>query len=108
MKSINDVLKNKCLNNFSYYKKKYGKTFSNMLTYTLTDQKNMIGGLSRYVARDTDRWLFTTIFESCNADYSAIPEILVLQYKEYFPEDIVKLVEERLSFWEIDYNKYLY
>jgi len=103
---INEVLKNKMLNNFKYYKAKYNKTFKNMLTYSLIDERNMIGGLSRYVARE-DKWLLTTIFESCNADYSGVPEVLIMQYKDYFPNEIIKLVEERLSFWQIDWERYM-
>jgi len=103
---INEVLKNKMLNNFKYYKAKYNKTFKNMLTYSLIDERNMIGGLSRYVARE-DKWLLTTIFESCNADYSGVPEVLIMQYKDYFPNEIIKLVEERLSFWQIDWERYV-
>lgn len=104
--NINEVLKNKTLNNFKYYKAKYNKTFKNMLNHSLTDPDNMVGGLSRYVARE-DKWLFVTIYETCNADYSAIPEVLIMQYKDYFPNEIIKLVEERLDFYSIDYNKYL-
>ena len=104
--NINEVLKNKMLNNFKYYKAKYNKTFKNMLTYSLIDERNMIGGLSRYVARE-DKWLLTTIFESCNADYSGVPEVLIMQYKDYFPNEIIKLVEERLSFWQIDWERYV-
>lgn len=104
--NINEVLKNKMLNNFKYYKVKYNKTFKNMLNYSLTDPNNMVGGLCRYVARE-DKWLLTTIFESCNADYSGVPEVLIMQYKDYFPNEIIKLVEERLAFWNIDAEKYM-
>lgn len=105
--NINEILKNRMLINFKYYKMKYNKTFKNMLNYSLIDERNMIGGLSRYVAKGTDRWLFTTIFESCNADYSGIPEVLIMQYKDYFPNEIVELVEERLVFYNIDWRLYL-
>lgn len=103
---INVILKNKMLNNFKYYKAKYNKTFKNMLNYSLTDPNNMVGGLCRYVARE-DKWLFVTIYETCNADYSGVPEVLIMQYKDYFPNEIIKLVEERLDFYSIDWGKYL-
>ena len=105
--NINEVLKSKCMNNYNYYKARYNKKFSNMLNYSLMDKENMIGGLSRYVCKREDSWLLETIFESCNSDYSHIPEVLVLQYEEYFPEEVVKLCKDRCSQWEIDYNQYL-
>lgn len=103
---MDELLKNECLNNFKYYKAKYNKTFKNMLNYSLTDTSNMIGGLSRYVARE-DKWLFVTIYETCNGDYSGIPEVLIMRYRDYFPTEIIKLVEDRLDFYNIDWRKYL-
>lgn len=104
--NINEVLKARAIDNFNYYSKRYNVKLTTMYHKTLTDTDNMIGGLSRAVSRE-DRWLLTKIFESCNADYRGVPEVLVLQYREYFPDKIVKLCEERLAEWQIDYKQYL-
>ena len=104
---LNEKLIDLCTKNFAYYKSKYNKNFSNMLNYSLMDKEDMIGGLSRYVSKGEDKYLLTQIFEKCKSDYSAIPEIVVLKYKEYFPNEIVELVEERLNDWCINYKEYL-
>ena len=107
MKNLNQVLVESCQANFLYYKSKYGKKFNNMLNYSLIDPKDLVGGLSRYVGKGEDRYLLTQIFENCNADYRHIPEMLVLKYAEYFPREIVELVENRLNDWCIPWHKYL-
>ena len=105
--NINEVLKAKCMSNYNYYKARYNKKFSNMLNYSLMDKENMIGGLSRYVCKREDSWLLTTIFETCNSDYRGIPEILVIQYEDYFPQEVVKICKDRCDQWSIDYNQYI-
>lgn len=104
--NINEVLMNKCMSNYKYYQSKYGRKFSNMLNYSLQDKNFMIGGLTRYANRE-DRWLFTTIFELCNSDYRGIPEMVILQYEEYFPQSTIALVKERLNEWNVPYEQYL-
>lgn len=104
---LNEKLIALCTENFAYYKSKYNKNFSNMLNYSLIDTKDMIGGLTRYVSKGEDKYLLTQIFEKCEADYRAIPEIIILRYKEYFPNEVIELVENRLSDWCINYKEYL-
>ncbi len=104
---LNERLISLCTKNFAYYKSKYNKNFSNMLNYSLIDKNDMIGGLSRYVSRGEDKYLLTQIFEKCKSDYRAIPEMVVLRYKEYFPNEVIDMVENRLKDWCINYEEYL-
>ena len=106
MNNLNDVLVSKCMSNFRYYKTKYGRKYSNMLNYSLQDKNYMIGSLTRYANRE-DRWLFTNIYEECAGDYRGIPEMLILEYEEFFPQEVVSLVKERLDEWCVPYAQYL-
>lgn len=103
---INDVLRREIINNYNYYKK-YKKNFKNMLNNSLVDKENTVASIIRYVSKGEDKYLLTEIFYNCNSDYKGITEILVLKYKEYFPTEIIELVENRLNSWDIPYEEYI-